>query len=153
MLSGIPGKQPGLFLCCIPLNPITPPNFSRYQNIPGENFSMQYIECMLWRCPIKFPMVFDQCALPRGVTWRDPARHVTCPVQPIGGPFHECGWEGCACGMGTQFVCKLLPPISLSCSQGSVLPLSVLWCCINMVTFYLICNLSRIQCSALFDVT
>ena len=24
---------------------------------------------------------------------------------------------------------------------------------VNMVTFYLICNLSRIQCSALFDVT
>ena len=40
VLSGIPGKQPGLFLCCFPVNPITPPNFSRYQNYPGKTFSM-----------------------------------------------------------------------------------------------------------------
>ena len=98
---------------------------------------------MLWHCLIKVPMVFDQCALPRGVTWRDPARHVTCTAQPIGlngGSFYECVWERCACGMGTQIVCKLLPPHFFEFLSGYELPLSVLWCCI-MVTLYLICNL------------
>ena len=33
---------------------------------------------MLWKCPIKVSIILDQCALSRGVTWRDPARHVTC---------------------------------------------------------------------------
>ena len=99
---------------------------------------------MLWKCPIKVSIILDQCALPRGVTWRDPARHVTCTVQRIGGPFCECCWERCACGMGTQIVFKLLPPHFFVLLSGSVLPLSVLWCCIFIIiwfTFYLFCDL------------
>ena len=93
---------------------------------------------MLWKCPIKVSMILDQCALPRGVTWRDPARHVTCTVQRIGGPFCECCWERCACGMCTQIVFKLLPPHFFVLLSGSVLPLSVLWCCIIIMVYLLL---------------
>ena len=40
LLTGNPGKQLALFLCCFPLNPIIPVHFSRCKNNPGKTLSM-----------------------------------------------------------------------------------------------------------------